>query len=58
MKNILIRFNTFYSKIGSCFNTVNDALSWDESKEACASLAYGSSLAKITTEKENNFVIG
>ncbi len=33
-------------------------MSWDESKEACASLASDSSLAKITTEEENNFVIG
>ncbi len=33
-------------------------MSWQEAKEACASLATGSSLAKITNEEENNFVIG
>jgi len=48
---------SYYSPTDSCFKILTARFYWDEAKVACASLAQGSSLAKISTAEENYFVI-
>ena len=47
-----------YYNSDSCFKILTAKLKWSEAKVACASLAQGSSLAKIQNTGENYFVIG
>ncbi len=61
MELFLFKFKYIFLSIflsGSCFQTLTKKMSWEEAKSECASLAGGSSLAKITSKEENNFVIG